>query len=533
MKITKICGFAFGALALGVMTACSNDNDGLTPENPEVNYQAAPLVRSANVIAWSGEHSFGNTFEGTRSITDEIYEAYEDFNDPDKIQKIYILAEENAEDEWKLWFPFRKTTDERGLPTSWKAGYITDHAVSDDEATLVINWIKNHQDEGYTDCDLKNFYIQNVESVNEKNLNMAHLYISGKQLSDKLGEAYSNYSFGTNSRRYLFVNFTINEVSYIDGDTQTAFLLDQTRLKASYKFYYVPLADGEYGYYLAINYNDGHEDYSATDDDYSDWVIKLIPVDGKLRIPEGKIRHNNEVEVNFSINDKHTDDSTGGANYDVEDLVSKLSIHVRYAGDVEVFIPVGPDMYCEVDDFNILHNHEDFVSKLDEEESVSYDIYGNTVTLTVKYEENGIRITTEGINEAVMAYCWATYGDGLNFEVYNYFSKNVYSEEEEKYVRNGNLSIEELKDQFDGATIKFLGTVTPNYYINAFGSVNEQQKDNDCIVSIHSGQKSGYATEAIVTNHLNGSAFNYIYVKNGVEADNAHVAHIEETDEEN
>ena len=52
----------------------------------------------------------------------------------------------------------------------------------------------------------------------------------------------------------------------------------------------------------------------------------------------------NDVEINLSINDLHQDET--GANYDTEDFVSKLSIHIRNAySDVAVRIPVGERFY--------------------------------------------------------------------------------------------------------------------------------------------------------------------------------------------
>ena len=72
---------------------------------------------------------------------------------------------------------------------------------------------------------------------------------------------------------------------------------------------------------------------------------------------------NPEVEVNLAINSLHQDTNAdeagkGGANYTDEDLVSKLSIHIRCATNVKVVIPVGPDFYCDQDDLFIFNQHD-------------------------------------------------------------------------------------------------------------------------------------------------------------------------------
>lgn len=223
-------------------------------------------------------------------------------------------------------------------------------------------------------------------------------------------------------------------------------------------------------------------------------------------------RHNNEVEVNLSLNDSHS-------NYTEEDLMSKLSIHVRYPGDVEVFIPVPRGYYCLADDFN-LREGDLYIPGADQ--TLSYEIGGKTVTLTISMEQGGIRVTTDGIDKDVIDYCIANYGDGVNFEVFNYYG--LYEEDGNgNWVRakDGNIARSTILEYLNSATVKFLDSPGPDYYINAFKANREGQGDHDCTVSIVDGQNQGYPDD-YYGEHLNDSDFNHIYVHRGVNPDHAH-----------
>ena len=221
-----------------------------------------------------------------------------------------------------------------------------------------------------------------------------------------------------------------------------------------------------------------------------------------------------EVEINLSLNDSHD-------QYAKEDLVSKLSIHVRYAGDVEVFIPVPKGYYCDADDFAIRGENNTYLEP--QPESISYyEIAGKTVTLTVAFEEGGIRVTTDGIDQDVLDYCYEHYGDGVNFEIYNYYG--LYEETEDGYVRaeNGNIAREVILGYLNQATVEFLDNPYPDYYINAFHANAEGEGDHDCSVSIIGSQSDQYPNKA-EGEHLNGSEWNQIYSQDGVNPQHSHV----------
>ncbi len=155
------------------------------------------------------------------------------------------------------------------------------------------------------------------------------------------------------------------------------------------------------------------------------------------------------VEVNLSVNDeKETGDY----------IATKLSIHVRDTTDVEVFIPVGADYYCPADDMYIVELHDSVYVYNELTEKTQIQVAGQTVTLTVKFENGGIRVTTDGVNAEVLKYCRENFGDGITFEVWNYYKDNT--------------TRDELKPMLDASTIKFLDN-EPDYYINAFAKLRD------------------------------------------------------------
>lgn len=227
------------------------------------------------------------------------------------------------------------------------------------------------------------------------------------------------------------------------------------------------------------------------------------------------VHHDNEVEVNLSV-DKEEEVEEG-----INDLVSHLSIHVRAATDVEVFIPVPFEYVVAPDDMAIVMQHEPnhmgHGGDWDEESrthTFTYTLKDSdlTVSLTVRYEALGIRIWTEGVTQEVIDWCAEKcHGDGITFEVWNYF--------------NGEINKETLKEYLNKATITFLDK-EPDYYINAFNKDENGEKfGDDCTVSIVGDQRSDFSDEPHVGNHLNGSPYNKIYENKNAENPDGHVSH--------
>lgn len=211
-----------------------------------------------------------------------------------------------------------------------------------------------------------------------------------------------------------------------------------------------------------------------------------------------------EVEINLAL-DKKNDDL----------LESHLSMHVRSATDVEVFIPVPAQYYCDADDMMIVLEHaENFVHG--GPYVTEYNINGNIVTLNVAFEEDGIRIWTDGINQDVIDYCRETYNDGITFEVWNYFN----DPEKVAELTGGAISMEDLKYLLNKATVRFLDK-TPGEYINSFGTDNGKYEEN----SNKDGNDFHVTPEAQMDEfygpkdgpHYNGSDNNEIYTNKNKE----------------
>ncbi|MCH5347593.1 MAG: hypothetical protein J1E63_10800 [Muribaculaceae bacterium] len=201
------------------------------------------------------------------------------------------------------------------------------------------------------------------------------------------------------------------------------------------------------------------------------------------------VGRSNEVEVNLNAAEKNDDL-----------LESHLSIHVRAATDVRIFIPVATEYYCEGDDMEIVMKHEANHMIHGGPDVLEYQLKGSdlVVTLTIEYLPEGILITTDGIDQAVIDWCAETCnGDGITFEIWNYF--------------NNGLSLDELKYWLNKSTIEFLDQ-EPDYYINAFTQDGGAKNGDDCKVNIIDSQVNdfGFVGEG---EHLNGSPYNEIYKK--------------------
>lgn len=200
-----------------------------------------------------------------------------------------------------------------------------------------------------------------------------------------------------------------------------------------------------------------------------------------------------EVEVNLALDQKND-----------KLLESHLSIHVRKATDVEVFIPVPAEYYCDADDMAIVLEHQSaFVHG--GPYYTQYEIGDNVVTLTVTFEEGGIRITTDGITQDVIDYCQATYGDGITFEVWNYFN--------DPETGLPYITMDALRQYLDAATVRFIDEL-PGTYINAFGKDNGKYSEaNPEGKDFHvRPEEQGDSFDAPYEGaHLNGSDNNDIY----------------------
>ena len=243
--------------------------------------------------------------------------------------------------------------------------------------------------------------------------------------------------------------------------------------------------------------------------------------------------HTNEVEVNLGVDTKG---ETSNGKYNE----SHLSIHVRSAVDVDMFIPMPLNMICPADDMEIVKKHlaglsdhggEFTNAQYDEDGKVimeggllskmTYEIKdaatGRTWTVSINVEyvagngntahnncpreinEAGIHIWTEGLEgeTELFQYLQETYGDGITFEIWNYY--------------NDESTLDELKEKLDKATIDFIGNVLPDFFINAFGEENFKE-GKDCNVNLVDDKQGDYSYKGEGP-HLNASSHNKIYKK--------------------
>lgn len=167
-------------------------------------------------------------------------------------------------------------------------------------------------------------------------------------------------------------------------------------------------------------------------------VVPEDPADPEVKANGGS------VEVNLALNEEHEKDDW---------KESHLSVHVRDTTDFTLFMPIEAEYYCPQDDMMIVQKHDTNFVYNETSETLSMVIDGQTVTLDVTFAANGITFQSHGINAKVLKYCRDTYGDGITFEVRNYY--------------NDALSRTDIQRKLNQSTISF--TNAPNTYYYAFG----------------------------------------------------------------
>lgn len=508
-RIIKFSVMALAVATTGLLNSCTK-NEALVPDE---NVQTIQLLKAPDVLAYSGKNVWGSTLS-TRAGSNPSFVKWQ------------------SDRNWE------------NMP---------ENPVPEDEISFVLNYIKEHPDEGYDVCDLTDYYIQNIGSskanydvyfMNGDQVHHSTNIVGGNQMNYLVINGYHfddyNATFGSFGR---CTDMPLTDITYHDS-------YGDLTIENAYKFYYIEY-NGKVNLYLCFDYRTSKYDNGQMTFDgdgvYNDWVVKISPADGStLTIPnEGDDDPENpgedpeepetpvtpaeptdEVEINLSVNE-HKD-------Y----LETKLSIHVRAATDVEVFIPIEAQYYVQKDDMAIVGSHlkEEvemsgnlvYGGNKGENEAIKtttidYNINGNLVKLTVSYEMNGIRITTDGINEAVIEFCREKFHDGITFEVWNYFNNDA--------IKRNKLRDDLVENK---ATVEFLDK-TPDLYVNAFnkakkvesideetgekvyktdaeGNVEYEQFAYDCPVDIDDSQKGEYNTP-VTGKHLNGSPYNQLYLK--------------------
>lgn len=527
MNLTKVLGIGAFALALATFASCSSDEPA--NNNATIN-NGSLLVKAPKVTAWSGEEVFGSTTK-TRAAEGDVPAAIT--QEEIDAAKAYFNAKDN-------WLP---TTGGKDLEiedlSNWSAFYVQKVAEGNKLPLEVAQYV------GTNNEVISNIAVWDLDADEVLKLLNTDAYLTHESKTDVDPTSNQLVVSGIKDISFETTGYDINNTLY--ENVRSAGHKGQYDFRANY--YIMSLDGADDAVYVALygytNQNNGYWDYiiKLTKAEVADEPEIETPEEGE-NVTEGNILHNNEVEVNLSVLDLHETNS-------VEDLATKLSIHVRCAKDVKVRIPVPVETLVPADDLAIVLDRKELLESYGEEHRVSFDINGHNVELTVDFVEatdcagNGygyyIEVTTKGINKDVLDYCFENNGDGINFEVWNYYQWNVTDEEgNAKRVKPTTEEISDLQHNWlDSSTIEFgydNGTWNaytnmsdyPYYYINAFNDT----EGRDCYVHVISNQ--AYAFDNVLENmpHLNGSNLNLIYVREDIFGtdlqDDAHTPHFEE-----
>lgn len=493
------------------------------------------LVKNPQMIAYSGGKTLGNSVSAYNTRGEESH--YGDYNNYGYANRCMPNANQwGTEDDGGKYLDYPRPAD-----------------ITDAERQKVLDVFNQKGKEYYEPLvDWSHFFVQQVYCGPEGPKMTELACVVDYNVEVVSWWPYEEKIIPSDPMNVIINNF--NNGAY-GGDTQQGCMLVFNGSTSDWSFRSTQGGGERFGnwrmewidgaYYIGFDFqsnkqgSDANEnEYAERDYIYNDWIIKIVPgkgvdtstppanQDGK---DEVEFPTTSEVEVNLSINDVH--------DGNIEDFVSKLSIHVRYANDVKITLPVPAGYYVDADDLYILHKHEEGLFKYGSEHVAAYEINGKTVTLTVKYDAEGITVTTKGIDQTVFDYCVETYHDGLNFEVYNYYVGRELNEDNE-WVASTKLTVEELQKMLDGSTIEFINDkgellsadACPDYYINAFGNRGEfngpgasdgsynPTVSKDCSVKINDNQKSDF-DKGVEGAHLNNSELNVIYKNNTFDGD--------------
>lgn len=523
-KFTKVFGLAACIAALGTFASCSNDVN--EPDFPTTPQSKSMLVHAPTVSAWSGDESFGST-RATRSGEEVAAPAAVTATEVAQAKAYF-----DATDEWRK----PNAGEEVSISdlTGWTNYYVQDvvngNRFPNDKAIL---WSDTNSEE------ISNIAVWNIDPEEVLKVINTPAYVN-HEAKVLLNPAEAQLVTGHDLKDFSWetVGYDVNNIKY---ETKRCGHSGQYDWAPNYK---LATFDNANEVYVAL--------YGFTNQNNGAWdrIIKVTKVElpdaPEVEEPAGdeivseRIVHNNEVEVNLSVMDTHR-------YYNDEDLVTKLSIHVRKATDVKVRIPVPYETLVPADDLDIVLAHPELV--YGEGNHASFDINGHTVELFVNFVEandcagNGfgyyIEVSTKGINKDVMDYCFQTNNDGVNFEVFNYYQWNVIKEDgtvvrrtpdasEIETLRNDWLNKSTIEFGYDNGTWNAYTAMSdyPYFYINGFG---EKAGEKDCVVKVISNQDA--YDNFFVGAHLNGSNSNVIYVRNDIygtaRQDDAHVPHVE------
>ena len=389
--------------------------------------------------------------------------------------------------------------------------YFTNTVFKDMEPVNSVNWDNYWVHQVYKGTEhYKDGYNGDVWGSNQMNHLLAYSY-SGKEYAHikdfNSGDNQTTYTDDETSEIYLGTMLMKNMGTEIDDTPQ---FLYHNSTDSKYHNQYVIIPGSVIDPSLSAYYYVGFDFYATTPEGqeanknmsvernwvFNDWIVRISPAELKDSTPTPPDpptpptpptpddEEVDEVEVNLSVNDeKEADDY----------IATKLSIHIRSLTDVEVFIPVERDYYCDVDDMAIVLSHNLDINyqysnpgqaSIQNGYTYTYTVAGEYVkdgeTFTaneeihvfVTYEEGGIRVKTQGMTQAALDYLQYTYNDGITFEVWNYFNSEIINDALETIP----VTRADLKPMFDQSTVTFTASDHPKQYVNAFAMLYEYRK---------------------------------------------------------
>lgn len=524
-------------LMLSGLAACSSEEPALNGANGDF------ILKAPKVIAYSGSQILGNGGVFSRTANVNGNQWYQDWDCPanvteEEIQKVLeavknpIYEQNTIKIDWENYWVQQVY---KGV-ASYTDGAGNTGIVGSDKMNHLLAYNENASMD-FWDSDLGDWGQQtqiHYEHINNfNNGNNQTVYTEDGNSPVNPGAQY----FGTT----LMTGMDSENV-----DAQHQFGYHNSVDSKNHFEYIIIEIDGNY--YVCFDFYATHpkgQDANKNMDVerdwiFNDWIVKISPayhvgetpdptpgedpdptpgVDPDPETPETpvEVKHDNEVEINLHGVEKGEDP------LNPEYYESHLSIHVRHATDVEVFIPIPANLYCPEDDMYIFETHlngNGAYGGSQTEYTVTYPVAEYTVTLTVKLEEEGIRVTTDGINQDVIDYLFEKNGDGITFEVWNYFGDSGIDQYGVEH-NHGAIDIETLINHLNKSTVKFLDS-EPDYYINAFhyeydgeGNKGEGINPHDCKVKIDDDQIDDYQ-EPYEAWHLNNAPYNQIYDRKDV-----------------
>lgn len=325
--------------------------------------------------------------------------------------------------------------------------------ITQEELEAVVEYFKTHPGKSdAVEIDFKNYYVQQVYYSDED-------YIAADGQSYDAFGCVNQIQTGPqwNGDNIFSGNDPFNKCRYIYDSSSLDFWYNNSKCSYwsnNFKMVYIP----DYGYYVGFDVEgqpDGVYDANknmhitnSPDGWYYDRIIKIVPADENGNIlplpttpddpaiddPSEIDPTKGEVEVNL-----HADKKPG------DYLESHLSVHVRAATDIEIFIPVPHRYICEADDMAIVMKHEHNHMGHGGPKKYTYTLKDSNLAVTLYLDwtddPEGIKIWTDGITQEVIDWCQEKVGDGITFEIWNYF--------------NDKIDFDTLKQYLDQSIIKY------------------------------------------------------------------------------